>query len=1050
MTIRQKFLELLPLLGFQQIGQTWTKSYAQHDDYAISIDFKKEKVLYGPLITLGDLTTTNFAHSENIVVLECVHRLLEKGYKPRSLTLEEKWTLGRAAKGGKADISVRDLDEKVLFIIECKTWGTEYAREKIRMQSTGGQLFSYLRQDRNCRYICLYASTIENGQVRYENAIVRAFDDDKLLEQFDKGDEDIRLFREAKNEEELFAAWKESYACYFHPNGIFDEDVQAYAVELKPLKTKDLRVLSADDGTFIYSQFAEILRHNNISDRENAFNKMISLFLSKIVDENKGENEVLEFQWKEGQDTYEDLQDRLQRLYKVGMRDYLKEEVVYFENDYVDHAFKRHKLAVAKDKMIAMLRALKFFTNNEFAFKEVHNERLFEQNAKVLNEVVQLLQPYRVKYSQKTQFLGNLFELLLNAGVKQSEGQFFTPIPIAAFIVSCLPFAEIIKQRKAKGEVHKLPKIIDYACGSGHFLTEAIEDIQNAAQLNCLPEAADTRWTGEYVFGIERDYRLARVSKIACFMNGSGDANVIHGDGLENHTELGSAASFDALVANPPYSIKDFKQHLHLKHNSLSLVKFLTENSSEIETLFVERIFQLLKPGGLAGVILPSSILSNTGIYTRARELLLQNFNIRGIVELGGNTFSSTNTNTVILFLQRHLNGDHTHFKYRAQAIFEDGQLVDLEFEDDNLLTGYCEQIGIPFDEYKSLLMLNPDGIRLPTAALLMSELFTSYHDNFSTSSEIVKLIASKVFATKPEVERTHDLKQRYLQLVIRREKEKFIYFCLTSSQQVVVVKAGEKDKEKEFLGYEWTKRRGYEGMRHVGKGKLFDKVNPYNPDKASTYIRSNILGIPIGLLPTSIAEHVNIQQLSEMIDFEQIDCDLKIAVDSRAKLPQSSKFPSIRFDKLFSLEYGKALPAKLRKAGAFPVLGSNGIDGRHHTFLITGPGIVVGRKGSAGKVTLVKDDFWPIDTTFWLKYENSSNHPVFLYWLLKWLDLTILVGKKGVGVPGLNRTDVHKSLVPKVPFAVQKVIVRKIEAISESRVDCAQRRLEIMEIALR
>ena len=59
-------------------------------------------------------------------------------------------------------------------------------------------------------------------------------------------------------------------------------------------------------------------------------------------------------------------------------------------------------------------------------------------------------------------------------------------------------------------------------------------------------------------------------------------------------------------------------------------------NGGEIETLFVERIAQLLKPQGVAAVILPSSILSNdSASYTGAREQLLQNFYIRGIAAFG-------------------------------------------------------------------------------------------------------------------------------------------------------------------------------------------------------------------------------------------------------------------------------------------------------------------------------------------------------------------------------------------------------------------------------
>jgi type I restriction enzyme M protein len=129
-------LQLLPLLGFSSIDRNlWSKKYAGHSDYEIGVVISDERIEYGPDITLGDQTTANLSHSENLVVLECVNRLLIKGYRPKDLTLEKKWSLGRTAKGGKADVIVNDLEGKALFIVECKNWGSEYEKEKSRMQS---------------------------------------------------------------------------------------------------------------------------------------------------------------------------------------------------------------------------------------------------------------------------------------------------------------------------------------------------------------------------------------------------------------------------------------------------------------------------------------------------------------------------------------------------------------------------------------------------------------------------------------------------------------------------------------------------------------------------------------------------------------------------------------------------------------------------------------------------------------------------------------------------------------------------------------------------
>ena len=167
--------------------------------------------------------------------------------------------------------------------------------------------------------------------------------------------------------------------------------------------------------------------------------------------------------------------------------------------------------------------------------------------------------------------------------------------------------------------------MIDYACGAGHFLTEAVEAINYFTKTDDEEKPKDNAWARDHIYGIEKDYRLARVAKISLFMNGAGEGNIIFGDGLENAPDKGiENGTFDILVANPPYSVKDFKQHLQLKNNNLSLLERISFNGGEIETLFVERIAQLLKPQGIAAVILPSTILSvDSASYVGAREQIL-------------------------------------------------------------------------------------------------------------------------------------------------------------------------------------------------------------------------------------------------------------------------------------------------------------------------------------------------------------------------------------------------------------------------------------------
>jgi type I restriction enzyme S subunit len=108
----------------------------------------------------------------------------------------------------------------------------------------------------------------------------------------------------------------------------------------------------------------------------------------------------------------------------------------------------------------------------------------------------------------------------------------------------------------------------------------------------------------------------------------------------------------------------------------------------------------------------------------------------------------------------------------------------------------------------------------------------------------------------------------------------------------------------------------------------------------------------------------------------------------------------------LIELCYGKALKAGSRKPGEYPVLGSNGIVGYHNEFLVKGPGIVIGRKGTLGIVNYIAQNFFPIDTTFYVKSKTNSGKLYYEYFLLKTFALEDL--NSDSAVPGLNRENAH------------------------------------------
>lgn len=876
MITTSNLLQILKHIGFEKanVGEYYTKDYGTS---IMAVDFDNKKLIYpeDKGLIVNDKTTSNFEHPENFVVFECVCRLLEKGYRPEHIELERRWQLGRDGKSGKADILVTDERGMSLIIIECKTSGKEYNKEIKNTEEYGGQLFSYWQQEPATRWLALYASDWKDERLVYSSPVINCTDDANIV-LMAKQDDDVKLYRQARNEVDKYEVWDETYNRQWLDNLIFDEDSQAYNIGIPPLRKGKLRDFTPDDK--IVNKFEEILRHNNVSDKENAFNRLVALFICKLVDEiQKQDFEEVEFQYKPGVDTYETLQDRLQRLHTQGMNDFMKEKIFYVEADYAERLFMQYT-GQNRKKAIADLnntiRILKFYSNNDFAFKDVHNEELFYQNGKILVEVVQLFQPYRIVYSSKHQFLGDLFEQLLNKGFKQNEGQFFTPTPITRFIWDSLPISDYINRRG-------LPRVIDYACGAGHFLTEAVEAI-NDVRLD-----ANNSWVEKHIYGVEKDYRLARVSKISMFMNGAGGANIIFGDGLENYPEKEiDNGSFDILVANPPYSVSGFKQHLKLKNNGFELLPRITTDSSDIETLFVERIAQVLKPQGIAAVVLPSSILSNNSAsYAGAREQLLQHFMIHAIVSFGSKTFGATGTNTIVLFLEKY-NEPPKMAELAQDAVNAIMQgLDDHDWEDKELLEAYCRMQQVEVSRYKEVIART-----LSADELLADSYFKMYINVFDTLPDVK--YPKNFSAEQCEAART----ERLFDFVESIERSKLYYFALTCKQTTTVVTGPTDVKEqKAFLGYDWSNRKGAEGIViHTPGGMLYNDEDRFARGSLACAIRNAFINSST-TLPDDVAKYVKTHHLYDLMDFGRVEFDKVIRTTAITKQNILSKYPIVK-----------------------------------------------------------------------------------------------------------------------------------------------------------
>ena len=1029
MITADNFKKVLEILGFANENNIYTKHF-ETVDCDLKADFAKQKLIYPTEkgLEVNDGTTSNFAHPENFVVFECVARLLQKGYRPEHIELEPRWSLGHGGKSGKADICVKNKDNSpYLCIIECKTAGAEYKKELSNMKLDGGQLFSYWQQSRATKWLVLYASDFdtENQKITSEISTVNCSDDANIIE-LAKNDKTLKLYKDAPAAKELFEVWKETYESKFFGDIIFDAETVAYDIGVLPLKKKRLVDFSRDDK--IVNQFEEILRHNNVSDKENAFNRLIALFIAKLYDEKTKtlESEV-EFQYKTGTDTYQKMQDRLQKLHYKGMKEFMGEEVFYVADDYVKKVLEK-ELEENREQLEAELNKtitkLKFYTNNDFTFKDVHNEKLFYQNGKILVEMVELFQKYRIIDSNDLQLLGDMFEQLLNKGFKQNEGQFFTPIPITCFIWKCLPLESIILDEQ-KNEV-RYPKVIDYACGAGHFLTEGFREINE--KIRELGLKAEKGWERDCIFGIEKDYRLARVSKISMFMHGADNGNIVFGDGLDNHNEkiVIENGQFDILVANPPYSVSAFKNHLELKNNELKLFDCISKDGKEIQTLFVERIAQLLKPNGIAAVILPSSILSNSSTsYIKAREEILKNFAVHAIVQFGSKTFGATGTNTVALYLKKNSEPPVKSeiAKDNVNAIFENEELKITS--DKNIFDSYCQKINISKDEYLAFVKSVRNAEEY--TQYKNHHYFGMYVKDFEESADFKKLKEDK-------------LNKAFYDYALQIEKEKIYYFALVYRQQTLVVTAPADNAEQEaFLGYSWSNRKGDEGIKIKSStpqnscGLLY---NVYDEEQSiARYVKDTFFGI------YRSGKYIENYSLKDMIDFSRTIFDKAIKTTVQNTSVQiESKFPLVKLGEVASVISGQSPESKFyndKKEGLPFFQGKKDFGEK----FITEPtiwtsyttkeslkdDILISVRAPVGDVNI--NPFDKICIGRGLAAIRLSDFNVQRY-LFNYLWINKISGHLGATFDSISRDELTETKIPLPPLDVQKSIVAECEQI--------------------
>lgn len=327
---------------------------------------------------------------------------------------------------------------------------------------------------------------------------------------------------------------------------------------------------------------------------------------------------------------------------------------------------------------------------------DYHTVRLFEPQDRIRikrQSFVMILKELEVTNFNYTDVdvRGVAFETFLGKTFRGELGQYYTPRSVVNYMIEVLDPKE--------GD-----KICDPCCGSGGFLIKTFEYIREkiekdvnaqikAVQTSNLSKAEKKKqieeligeldkhregsrmWKlcNEYLYGSETNPRMARTSKINMIMHGDGQVEICQHDGLTDVPGAIEEGKYDMVLVNPPYGVRIDRNYVDENSNQ-RLDKLYELKQTAVEALFVERTLKLLRPGGVAGLVLPDSIMSAM-VYESVRNFVEKEAEILNITSIPADVFlaSGANMKPSVLFLRRNAGGFAENSTLSVAKVYEAG-----------------------------------------------------------------------------------------------------------------------------------------------------------------------------------------------------------------------------------------------------------------------------------------------------------------------------------------------------------------------------------------
>lgn len=270
------------------------------------------------------------------------------------------------------------------------------------------------------------------------------------------------------------------------------------------------------------------------------------------------------------------------------------------------------------------------------SFEDANN---YMKDGVLLRQVINVIDEVDFNSPEERHLFNDIYESILkdiqNAG---NAGEFYTPRAVTDFI------AEILQPKLGE-------RMADFACGTGGFLTSTL-NILKTQRIT----VDDTKLYNRSVFGIEKKAFPHLLAVTNLFLHEIDDPNIIHGNSLEkNIRDYKEEDKFDLIMMNPPFGGSELDA---IKNN------FPTDlRSSETADLFMGVIMHRLKEDGRVGVILPDGFLFGTGVKTKLKRKLVEEFSLHTIIRLPHSVFAPyTGIRTNILFFDKTKPATETWF----------------------------------------------------------------------------------------------------------------------------------------------------------------------------------------------------------------------------------------------------------------------------------------------------------------------------------------------------------------------------------------------------